>query len=280
MRLFILQAMICDMILKSLGYKSDLIFTSFDGEVLDRGHYMVVRTHSNPNYFWGNLLLFPAAPKKGDLARWSELFKTEFIDPRIYHMTFGWDDVTGAMGEVDPFIRAGFKVEKNVVLSAKKQDLVFPKHHNKSVVISSLQKLEDWETCIQVQVACARDNFPKEQWERFHRMQMSRYQKMSTAGLGRWFCAYSGDRVAACLGIYTEGRLGRFQMVSSHPEFQRQGICATLVYESAKHAFEAMGVDTLVMIADEEYHAARIYESVGFRPTERLAGVCRWVIGE
>lgn len=37
-----------------------------------------------------------------------------------------------------------------------------------------------------------------------------------------------------------------------------------------------MGVDTLVMIADEHYHAARIYESVGFKPVEKIRGLTWW----
>ena len=36
-----------------------------------------------------------------------------------------------------------------------------------------------------------------------------------------------------------------------------------------------MKVETLVMVADEEYHAAKVYESVGFRPTEKLLGLCK-----
>jgi hypothetical protein len=37
-----------------------------------------------------------------------------------------------------------------------------------------------------------------------------------------------------------------------------------------------MGVETLVMAADENYYAARIYEKVGFKPTERQAGLHWW----
>ena len=47
-----------EMKLRSLGYQSELIFTSFDGKVEDRGSYLVVRTLTNPNFFWGNLLIF------------------------------------------------------------------------------------------------------------------------------------------------------------------------------------------------------------------------------
>jgi len=32
----------------SLGYQTDLIFPAFDGEVIDRGDYLVIKTPSNP----------------------------------------------------------------------------------------------------------------------------------------------------------------------------------------------------------------------------------------
>jgi hypothetical protein len=34
-----------------------------------------------------------------------------------------------------------------------------------------------------------------------------------------------------------------------------------------------MKLKKLVMVADEHYHAAKIYESVGFVPTEKQVGV-------
>jgi hypothetical protein len=34
-----------------------------------------------------------------------------------------------------------------------------------------------------------------------------------------------------------------------------------------------MGIEELVMEADEDYHAAGIYESVGFRPTQKQVGL-------
>ena len=54
---------------KSLGYKTDLIFPAFDGEIVDRGDYLVVRTPSNPYFYWGNFLLFPRPPAEGDYLR-------------------------------------------------------------------------------------------------------------------------------------------------------------------------------------------------------------------
>ena len=86
--------------------------------------------------------------------------------------------------------------------------------------------------------------------------------------MGHWYGAYLHDQLVGDLGIFFEQSIGRFQNVETHPDYRRQGICSTLVYECSKIAFETYGVQTLVMEADANYHAARIYESVGFQKTE------------
>jgi hypothetical protein len=42
---------------QSLACQTDLNLTQFDGQIIHRGHYLVVVTPSNPTYFWGNYLL-------------------------------------------------------------------------------------------------------------------------------------------------------------------------------------------------------------------------------
>jgi len=80
----------------------------------------------------------------------------------------------------------------------------------------------------------------------------------------------------ADLGVFVERGVGRYQAVGTHPDFRRRGICGALVHQAGQYAFERLGAETLVMVADEAYHAARIYESVGFQPTERQFSLCRW----
>ena len=77
---------------RSLGYQTDLIFPSYDGEIIDRGNYLVIRTPKNPSYYWGNFLLFDHPPMKGDDQVWQELFAREIgAPPLVTHLTFGWD---------------------------------------------------------------------------------------------------------------------------------------------------------------------------------------------
>ncbi len=62
---------------KSLGYRTDLIFPAFDGEIIDRGDYLVVRSPANPAFYWGNFLLFSQPPQEGDFREWRDLFTLE-----------------------------------------------------------------------------------------------------------------------------------------------------------------------------------------------------------
>jgi ribosomal protein S18 acetylase RimI-like enzyme len=99
------------------------------------------------------------------------------------------------------------------------------------------------------------------------------YRRMIEAGLGEWFGAFVDGELASSMGLFVWGKLGRFQSVDTHPDFRRRGLAGTLVYEVAQTGFNEMGAETLVMCADPDYVAIKIYESVGFEAVEELAGL-------
>jgi hypothetical protein len=259
----------------SLGYRTDLFFARFEGIILDRGEYLVILTPSNPNFFWGNYLLFSAPPVQGDLERWQALFQKEISSRQVTHHTvFGWDSPLGEMGEVQPFIDAGFELENGIVLTT--QQVNPPPKYNHEVVVRPLVTDAEWQQALQNQVDCRDPEHSAETYLPFRTAKMERYRQMQSAGLGEWFGAFLGDRLVADLGLFCNDGVGRFQSVETCPEFRRLGICGTMVYQAACYALERLGAKKLVMIADEHYHAARIYESVGFRAEERQTGLQRW----
>lgn len=67
-----------------------------------------------------------------------------------------------------------------------------------------------------------------------------------------------------------------FPQVGTHPTYRRQGICSALIYQAGLYALERMKLETLVMVADENYHAVKIYESIGFEPEEHQVGLDWW----
>ncbi len=260
--------------LQGLGYQSEFVFLNFDGQIENRGSYFVMRTLTNPNFFWGNPLVFSQPPKKGDHKKWIDLFKQEFTDPSIYHITLAWDNVQAGIGDVSEFLEQGFELEVKAVLTS--EHVVPPPKLNLEMEVRTLQTTEEWQSMIELQVRSAHDNLPRHEWESFYTSQSLRYQKMSKAGLGNWYGGFMNGKLVAGLGLFYAHGIGRFQIVCTDPNVRRQGLCGTLVYKSALQVFAENKVKTLVMCADPDYHAIKIYESVGFKRQKLEYGVYWW----
>ena len=258
--------------LRSLAWRTDLIFARYEGEVLERRDYLVIRTLSHPNYFWGNYLLFREPPGPGDLVRWNWLYQAELAEggPSDF-VTLGWDDPEGRAGEVGPFTEMGFERHASRVLTASSVDR--PPKYNDEIRVRPVTTDRDWEGVVETQLNGLHWYLKPDTQRDFVARRAKVWRKMSEAGLGRRFGAFLGNRLVGDLGIYFDREAGRFNSVATHRDFLRQGVCGTLVYLSSLIALREMGAKYLVMVADEDYHAAAIYESVGFRPTERQASL-------
>lgn len=257
---------------RSLGYRTDLLFSRFAGEVTDCGDHLAIRTPSNPTYYWGNFLLFEGPPQAGDLDRWRETFAREIGTPSdVSHIALGWDGTEGERGDIHPFIEAGFELESSIVLSTDKVHR--PPKVCEEAEVRPLSTDWEWNAVIENQVAGRDARFSEAGYREYVTPKVRTYRAMTEAGLGYWFGAFIDGRLAGDLGLFVFDGLGRFQVVGTHPDFRRRGVCGSLVHETAAFALEQMGAQRLVMVADPEYHAAKIYESIGFVPVERQMGL-------
>jgi GNAT superfamily N-acetyltransferase len=259
----------------SLMLRTEMIFWREDGEVIKRGDYHLVRTSGNPTYYGGNLLYFDSPPANGDYDRWMSLFQSEFNDdPGVKHVLFIWDIKDGDIGAVEPFVDGGFEVQSNVTLMAR--EVIPPANPNIEIEVRRIQTDDEWHSVLEAKLRLRDSRFSLETYTPFKRKWLNVRRNLADRGLGNWYGAYLDDRLVADLGLFRDGNLGRFQDVGTEVEYRGRGICGTLVYQVSKCALESDGIDSLVMVADENYHAARIYESVGFIPTERHAAACRY----
>jgi GNAT superfamily N-acetyltransferase len=260
---------------RSLGYQTDLIFPAFDGEILDRRHYKVIRTPANPTFFWGNYLLFAEPPQKGDFSNWRDLFAKEIgMPPETQHQAFGWDSTDGDVGAIQPFLNAGFQLNHSLVMTV--HEPLAPLRSSKDVDIRVLDTESDWGQALENQVICREPEFDEVGFRAFRRGQMKRYRKMAATGLGEWYGAFVGKRLVADAGVFLNGRLGRFQSVQTHPDFRRRGIGGTLVFESGRQALTKHNLQTLVIVADETSGPTRLYETIGFEQVEEQVGLEWW----
>ena len=251
--------------LNSLSIRTNMIFARNDSEIIERESYIVVKSMNNPTFHWGNYLIFKKAPVDGDIINWINIFQREFSHYKEFvHYLFLWDEP--AEPKSNEYLAEGFELQKSISLSAK--ILNPPKHPNPEVIVRLLTSEQDWKDCAELQVLTRDSHFSYESYMEFKLAQDLAYKKLIKENRGGRFGAFLNGTLVADLGIYFESGLARYQSVVTHPDYRSRGVCGTLVYESGKYALENWPVNTLTMEADPDYHAARIYESVGFLPVE------------
>jgi predicted GNAT family acetyltransferase len=95
---------------------------------------------------------------------------------------------------------------------------------------------------------------------------------LTEAGHGFWFGAFVDGKLVAHLGLVTDGSgIARYQNVETHPDWRRKGIAGTLVWRAGQRGLDGMA-GMLVIAADPDYVAIRVYRSVGFIDAETQIG--------
>ncbi len=254
-----------------LGWKTDLIFAHFDAQVIDRGHYLVVRTPHSPDFWWGNFVLFGDAPREGEAARWKAVFDAEIATrlPTCRHLTFGVDSTREVVLPSD-FAALGLTLSVTTVLTQQRGQLCeSTRPLGEAYSVRPLRLPEEAALAVQFQVECDQGENEMPGFRRFREHQMARYAAMQQAGLGHWFGIFAhadGTHLVAGCGLFRDAQssLARFQHVETHPQWRRRGLCTALVHAACRFGYEQMGVPRLVMLADPADVAIGIYESVGF----------------
>jgi RimJ/RimL family protein N-acetyltransferase len=249
------------------GWRSDAFLHRFDAELIERDDALVVRTSACPDFYWGNFLLLPRAPRDEDLAHWLERFATEVAvgQPACAHVAIGIN--AAPAGEALPCWRsAGFEVDSLVLLQLGRGELrVAERPVNDEVLVRPVDLETEMDEVITLQCADI-DGFEPQGYERHRRRQMMRLAAMERAGKARWFGLWQGRSLVAGCGLTWEGDIARFQHVETHPAWRRRGLCTRLIEAVSRHAFEQLGVSRLWMGADPDDVAIGIYRGLGYQP--------------
>ncbi len=249
----------------SLGFQTDLMVRGLEGsEVIDHPDYVTVRSPANPEFWWGNFLLLPAQAAHSEARPWLSRFRAEF--PDAGHLALGLDGPGDPGADLRSFAAAGLELNRETVLTAAA--LRAPPRPNRDAVIRPLATGRDWQQAVELQVTSdAADGGPATRT--FTEARYAARRRAAGAGHGAWFGAFRDGELVAQLGIFSaQGPLARYQDVGTHPAARRQGLAGTLVWHAGRYAVDQLGASTLVILADPEEAAIRVYRSVGFADRE------------
>jgi ribosomal protein S18 acetylase RimI-like enzyme len=244
----------------SLGFRTDVMLRALEGsEVTPHPGYLAVRTPANPAFWWGNFLLLPPQAAGGEADPWLSLFSAEF--PDAGHVALGFD-TTGAGGmDLAGFAAAGLEIQRDTVLTA--QALREPPHPSRDASIRQLAGDGDWQQAAALQGLCdAEDGIPAS--PALTAARNSARRRLAESGQGAWFGAFMDGELVSQLGVISgPDRIARYQDVGTHPAARRRGLAGTLVCHAGQYALDHLGASTLVIIADPQEGAIRVYRAAG-----------------
>ncbi|MBK1876783.1 GNAT family N-acetyltransferase [Pelagicoccus mobilis] len=256
--------------MNNLGYKSDCLIQQYAGEVEAKPRYTVIRSTKNPDYHWGNLLVYGQAPKADSFKKWIQDFQSEF-DQSTEHLTFGWEEES--RGNTAHFEDLGFELEHNIVLTSNAPTPLVKS--SAPIECRKLQSDEEWEAIAQLQSLCERDSPNWKPFLEFKRRLYNSYRQLQEAKHGACWGAFLEGTLVADMGLFfnSDRSYGRFQSVETHPEHQGQGICSELLSHVIADAYEAYPKIELIIATEPKNPALRIYQRAGFAPHSEQYGV-------
>jgi len=256
---------------RSLGYRTDLAILELEGsQVTDRGDHFVISTPGNPAYWWGNFLLLRDL-KPGSGSGWLARFAAAF--PGARHIALGLDETDA--GTIDPGELTGMTMEQNAVLTAT--SVHAPPHLNSEAAFRALEGDADWRQSLKLATAVHAGEPGGDAG--FLTARLAARRALTEAGHGAWYGAFLDGTLVSHLGLITDtSGLARYQSVETHPAARHRGLAGTLVWHASATALTG-DTSTLVMVADPEDVAIRVYCSVGFTVTEHQLGFIRRLAG-
>jgi ribosomal protein S18 acetylase RimI-like enzyme len=249
--------------IRSLAFRTDLALLAQSGSLVDeRDDCLVVRTPDNPTFYWGNFLLLREPPEAAQ--PWLARFETELPDAR--HRAFGLDVPDADPAGLAAFAAAGLSVEGSAVLTTAGPVEARPVEAE----VRQLAGDDDWAQRVELAQAVYDEGKPPSE---FVLRRSAAERRRCEAGHGAWWGAFEGGRLRSACGIFAAGPgLARYQDVETHPDGRRRGLAGAVVAAAGRHARDRLESSTLVIVADPEHDAYRLYESLGFTRSETQVG--------
>jgi GNAT superfamily N-acetyltransferase len=187
-------------------------------------------------------------------------------------VALGVDATEASMVDPRELIAAGLRLERSSVLTAA--ELGEPPHPNAEAEIRPLAGDDDWQQATGLR-SILNEGEPGGDPD-FLTARIAAERALTEAGHGAWFGAFLGGELRAQLGLITDGSgIARYQNVETHPDARRKGLAGTLVWRAGQQFLQAGDATTLVIVADPNDVAIRVYRSVGFADAESQIGFDR-----
>lgn len=253
------------MLVRSLALTTELALAGTRGKITDRGDYLVVETADDPGYFHGNVLVLPAAPQVGEVAYWTRRFESELGANKT--VTLWWDGITGDVGAATELRAAGFTITTNQVMVADAVSAPEPSGFEvRPLAASEISQTAD--------LAWTVGDRHDEAYRQFLHRRAAWQHALVSRGAATFWGGFDGGQLVASLGLVPLLGVARYQDVQTLASHRRRGLAGALLAAAARHALTG-DVERVVIVAEPDSEASRVYTRVGFHTLEKTASAVR-----
>lgn len=262
--------------LRSLCLASDVLVLRGQSRLEELDDRFILRSPKEPDFWFGNCVMFKDAvvDPEVQIAR----FKSDF--PEARHVTLQWDIPDMERTEAfDAFENMGFEVDISdvLVLNGPLNRKAAPE----GITIRPLSTDKDWDKATELQgLTGMEDRDHGSDYLPYIKTRMEVCRAQCETRFATWLGAFAGDELAGDLGIYADERTARFQAVETRASYRRRGICAALVTAGVDWALGKYPDTKVVIVADPEANAGRIYRRCGFELTEQVIAAFKGSTGK
>jgi GNAT superfamily N-acetyltransferase len=258
-------------VIQSLALQTELMVWRTRGQVIERPAYWVVKTPSDPGYYFGNLLLLPQAPTADSVALWQARFAAEFPSTEIRHITLWWDQGSLDADAQRSLSHAGFTIENIAVMSQASTGNM----SEASVPDVEIRPITIAEAPLLATLAASLADRKDDTYVHFLQRRAKWQQSLMIRGLAQFFGAFVSESLVASLGVVANETLARCQDVQTAIGYRKRGLASALLSRAAAWSHQRQ-VRRLVIFAEPGGAAHRLYRSIGFEQLATTASACRY----
>jgi len=253
--------------ISSIGFSTDIMLASLLGKLTEQNRYFVIRSPGEPNFYFGNYIVFKSSTLPTDFTEAVATFEKELgDDPQIKHRLFAWNAREEFPSIPQSATQMGYSHDPSLVLTMKTGPI--KNEINSDFTYREINLDKEMSDLIECQVLNASSGWTPDGLRKNMESRLPKYARAARAGRGAWFGAFDGNKMVGDFGIFHDGQVGRFQSVGTIPEYQNRGICRSLLRYACEFAFDEWNLELLVIAADPKHHAQKVYKNAGFIPTE------------
>lgn len=257
-------------VFRTLGLNTELLAMRGAVDVAEHPDRIVVRTPSEPDYWFGNYI----AIRDDTVAPQDQVAQFQRDFPEARHIVIRWDIADLPEGPGLAALREmGLEIEHCDVLTrvAAPGAVAVPAGFE----IRAIDTESDWAQVEALHIAIGHEEGYGEGHDAHVRERFRTTRRQIAEGLGARFGAFDGAQLAADLGVIHDDHVIRYQSVATDARYRRRGLCAALVAHAGRWAKGRAPGATLVIHADPDGDAGRIYRRAGFAGTERITAAVK-----